>query len=74
MRHTCQPRTAGARQGWPVRFDLAVHRGAAWALCMGLMLILVSYLPPLDVFQEIFALGLLNLVRRSLNDLLLLQK
>jgi len=24
----------------------------------------------LDVFQEIFALGLLNLVRRSLNDLL----
>jgi hypothetical protein len=28
----------------------------------------------LDVFQEIFALGLLNLVRRSLNDLLLLQR
>jgi hypothetical protein len=26
---TFQPRAAGARQGWPVRFDLALHRGAA---------------------------------------------
>src|SRR5262245_18674923 len=46
IRQTFQPRTAGARHGLPVRFDLAVHRGAAWALCMGLMVILISCLPP----------------------------
>jgi len=37
IRQTRQPRTAGAPQRFPVRFDLAVHRGASWALCMGLM-------------------------------------
>src|SRR5258707_1065368 len=46
IRQTRQPRTAGARHGFPVRFDLALHRGASWALCMGLMLISISYLPP----------------------------
>jgi hypothetical protein len=45
IRQTCQPRTAGARQGFPVRFDFALHRGAAWALCMGLMIISLSCLP-----------------------------
>jgi len=46
MRHTFQPRRAGERQGCPVLFDVALHLGAAWALCMGLLLILPSTLPP----------------------------
>jgi hypothetical protein len=46
IRQTRQPRTAGARQGFPVRFDLAPHRGASCALCMGSMLIFLSYPPP----------------------------
>jgi hypothetical protein len=46
IRQTLQPRTAGARQRFPVRFDLALHRGAAWALCKGLMVISIWYLPP----------------------------
>ena len=45
IRQTCQPRTAGARQGSPVRFDLARHRGAALHRRMGLSLISLSYLP-----------------------------
>src|SRR6476646_9412880 len=44
IRQTRQPRTAGARHGFPVRFDLALQRGAPWALCMGLMLISFWYL------------------------------
>ena len=36
IRQTVHPRTAGARQVRPERFDLAVQRGAQWALCMGL--------------------------------------
>jgi hypothetical protein len=47
MRQTFQPRTAGERQGCQVRFDLAVHLGAAWALCMGLMLHFAFDRPPL---------------------------
>ena len=35
IRNTLQPPTAGARQGRPVRFDFAVHLGAAFARCMG---------------------------------------
>ena len=31
MRQTAKPRTAGERQGSPVRFDLAVQRGAEFA-------------------------------------------
>src|SRR6476619_1484744 len=46
IRQTLQPRTAGARHGFPVRFDLALQRGAPWALCMGLMVISFWYLPP----------------------------
>lgn len=36
MRHTDQPRTAGARHGAPVRFDFAAQRGAWFAACKGL--------------------------------------
>ena len=35
IRHTRQPRIAGLPQGAPVRFERAVHRGAACALCKG---------------------------------------
>ena len=38
IRQTLQPFTAGARQRCPLRFDLAVQRGALWALSMGLTL------------------------------------
>ena len=37
---------SGDRQRKPVCFDLALQRGASWALCMGLMLISFWYLPP----------------------------
>src|SRR5271169_4668150 len=40
IRHTSAPRTAGARHGNPVRFDLAWHRNARCMsnlLCMGLI-------------------------------------
>ena len=39
-----------------------------------LVVMVAFWVAVLDVCQEIFALGLLNLVRRSLNDLLLLQR
>ena len=46
MRLTHQPRTAGERQGNPVRLDFAEHRGAECAFCMGLMFIFLAPPPP----------------------------
>ena len=43
IRQTFQPRAAGARHGFPVRFDLALHRSASLQRRMGLMLISLSY-------------------------------
>src|SRR3954451_8094492 len=39
IRQTRKPLTAGDRQAFPVRLDLALQRGASWALCMGLSVI-----------------------------------
>jgi hypothetical protein len=47
IRQTRLPFTAGARQVRPLRLLLAVQRGAAWALCMGLLAIFfASPIPP----------------------------
>src|SRR5215831_6156172 len=40
IRQTLQPLTAGARQRCPLRFDLAVQRGASWALSIEFLLTL----------------------------------
>jgi hypothetical protein len=45
IRQTRHPRTAGARQRLPDRFDLAWQRGASWALCMGLWVISCLHSP-----------------------------
>src|SRR3954470_14733409 len=45
IRQTRKPLTAGDRQAFPVRLDLALQRGASWALCMGLSVISVSAPP-----------------------------
>jgi hypothetical protein len=40
--HAYDSREPQARHGFRVRFDLALHRRASWALCMGLMVIRFS--------------------------------
>src|SRR5215831_11594095 len=51
-RHTVQPRTAGARHGWHVRFAVAEQRGACCSRCTGFMRLMIAFfIPPSSCLQ-----------------------